>query len=329
MARSAQLDYLPIMIRPAPRPAETPPPLRMPAWALPVEGASDMIDAAFFAGAAAHALDPVIRSEPVWGGVWRQRLALRAAAANVRLIGRSEDEAALRDSWCLRQIDADPGPAGNILRAWRHLVTRRSTVDGNELAVVAEWLGLRRGEALASLPGTIEAVVRSARPAPLAAAAIAGHVMATRPDAEILAWWLADLALAEKLCWARPVPLLAMQAPGSVFRAGSRRGKRIRPGEEGFEQALCLAFSSGAVEALRLAADIARYAERLFAIAPKLRAKGAGEVIRKLLNEDAVPGTLTTKTLSRFGARRLFQRLQDADAVRELSGRPAFRLYGL
>ena len=93
--------------------------------------------------------------------------------------------------------------------------------------------------------------------------------------------------------------------------------------------AIVMAFTGGAVEALRLAADIARYAERLFAIAPKLRAKGAGEVIRKLLDEDAVPGTLTTKTLSRFGARRLFQRLQDVDAVRELSGRSAFRLYGL
>ncbi|RWE33475.1 MAG: DUF1403 family protein, partial [Mesorhizobium sp.] len=46
-----------------------------------------------------------------------------------------------------------------------------------------------------------------------------------------------------------------------------------------------------------------------------------GDVIFLLLNEDAVAGSLTTKNLSRFGARRLFERLQQLEAVRELSGR--------
>ncbi|ESY86395.1 hypothetical protein X739_11790 [Mesorhizobium sp. LNHC220B00] len=64
-------------------------------------------------------------------------------------------------------------------------------------------------------------------------------------------------------------------------------------------------------------------------MAPKLRAKGAGDVIFLLLNEDAVSGWLTTKNLSRFAARRLFERLQQLDAVRELSGRPTCRLFGL
>ncbi|RVB81588.1 DUF1403 family protein [Mesorhizobium sp. M7A.F.Ca.AU.002.03.1.1] len=61
----------------------------------------------------------------------------------------------------------------------------------------------------------------------------------------------------------------------------------------------------------------------------KLRAKGASDVIFLLLNEDAVPGTLTTKNLTRFASRRLFERLQQLDAVRELSGRTTFRLFGL
>ncbi len=82
-------------------------------------------------------------------------------------------------------------------------------------------------------------------------------------------------------------------------------------------------------QACRLAAELSRRAEKLLAVAPKLRAKGAGDVIFLLLNEDAVSGSLTTRNLSRFAARRLFDRLQRLDAVRELSGRPSFRLFGL
>ncbi|TIS33504.1 MAG: DUF1403 family protein, partial [Mesorhizobium sp.] len=82
-------------------------------------------------------------------------------------------------------------------------------------------------------------------------------------------------------------------------------------------------------EACRLAAELSRRSEKLLAVAPKLRSKGAGDVVFLLLNEDAVAGSLTTKNLSRFAARRLFERLQQLEAVRELSGRASFRLFGL
>lgn len=52
-------------------------------------------------------------------------------------------------------------------------------------------------------------------------------------------------------------------------------------------------------------------------------------MIGLLLNDDAVAGTLTTKSLSRWASRRLFDRLVQLDAVRELSGRDTFKLYGL
>ena len=84
-----------------------------------------------------------------------------------------------------------------------------------------------------------------------------------------------------------------------------------------------------AIDACRLAGDIAPRAAQLAAATPKLRAKGAGEVIKLLLNEDAVPGTLQTASLTRWGARRLFERLTALGTVRELSGRASFRLYGL
>src|SRR5438445_73688 len=79
----------------------------------------------------------------------------------------------------------------------------------------------------------------SGTPAPFAAAAIAAEVHALRPDAELLAWWLADLVLAQRLRWPFPVPLLIGQAHGSAFRSAGGRS-RIRPGGEGFERAVCL-----------------------------------------------------------------------------------------
>ncbi|RUU76630.1 DUF1403 family protein, partial [Mesorhizobium sp. M7A.T.Ca.TU.009.01.3.1] len=49
-------------------------------------------------GVALSALDTLARAQASWAGAWRQRLALRCAAASMRLAGRSEDEAALRDA---------------------------------------------------------------------------------------------------------------------------------------------------------------------------------------------------------------------------------------
>jgi hypothetical protein len=74
---------------------------------------------------------------------------------------------------------------------------------------------------------------------------------------------------------------------------------------------------------------MATRAERLRAAVPKLRSKVAGEVIERLVGDDAVSGSLTTKNLSRWASRRLFDRLVELGAVRELSGRPTFRIYGI
>lgn len=58
----------------------------------------------------------------------------------------------------------------------------------------------------------------------------------------------------------------------------------------------------------------AAQAERLRADVPKLRSKAAGDVIDRLLGDDAVSGTLTTKALSRWASRRLFDRLVELGA---------------
>ncbi len=119
------------------------------------------------------------------------------------------------------------------------------------------------------------------------------------------------------------------QIQTEAFRGAQRAQGRIAPGGEGFERAVCVALAKGAAEACRLAAEIARRAARLAAAAPKLRAKGAGEAIQMLLDDDAVSGSLTTPQLTRWGSRRLFELVATLEAARELTGRSTFRLYGL
>ncbi|WP_352934443.1 DUF1403 family protein [Mesorhizobium sp. M1169] len=87
-------------------------------WAIPHGPVATDAAAAVMAGAALNALDVLVRSDPPRVGAWRQRLALRNAVAAVRLAGRIEDEAALRDVWNLPPPGADLsaiGPAGGWL----------------------------------------------------------------------------------------------------------------------------------------------------------------------------------------------------------------------
>lgn len=280
------------------------------------------------AGSALNALDNLVQAEPEWSGAWRHRLSLRAASACMRLIGRAEDEAALRDAWLLRQPGDDPGPAGNVFAAWRRLASRSLPPSTKDLQSVAALLGIGWPDGFGDLIDVTGEEVRSGAPAPIVAARTAAAVMREGPKAEILAWWLADCALSWRMGWRHAVPILGTQIHASLLRSGPN-GRRARPGSDGFEQAVFIATSLGAGEACRMAADMATQAERLRAATPKLRSKAAGDVVDRLLGDDAVPGTLTTTNLSRWASRRLFDRLVELGAVRELSGRPTFRIYGI
>jgi hypothetical protein len=275
-----------------------------------------------------NALDNLVQEAPGWGAAWRHRLALKAASACMKLVGRSEDEAALRDAWLLRQPGDAPGPAGNVLAAWRRLAGRSLPPGVEDLQAVAALLGVGWSDGFADLIDVAREEVRGGAPAPVVSARIAAAVMRADPKAELLAWWLADCALSWRMGWRHAVPILGAHMHAPLLRAGPD-GRRARPGSEAFEQAAFVSAALGAAEACRLAADMAAQAERLRAVMPKLRSKAAGDVVERLVGDDAVSGSLTTKALSRWASRRLFDRLVELGAVRELSGRPTFRIYGL
>ncbi len=87
-------------------------PATLPGWAVLRGREPDDLAAAFAAGIALKSLDDLVRSTPVWAGCWRSRQALKCAAVAVWLMGRNEDEAALRDAVLLTAAGDDPGPAG-------------------------------------------------------------------------------------------------------------------------------------------------------------------------------------------------------------------------
>ncbi|WP_132077755.1 DUF1403 family protein [Sinorhizobium americanum] len=301
----------------------------LPAWATLRQHDLDEAeaDAAFAAGVALKSLDDLVRAEPAWAGCWRQRLALKCAQSAVQLIGRSEGEAGLRDAVLLTAPGDDPGPAGALVLAYQRLAAKKRTIGSKVLQELAALIGLR-SEGLSELTDLFDAALQPSRTIPFAVADLVAKICAARPDAEILAWWLADRLLAEKLGWECGLPLMMGERYGAAFKTIGGRG-RVRPGEPGFGRAVCLALAAGTVEALRQANDIGRRAETLLAAAPKLRTKGAGVVIQKLLDEDAVAASAPGSHLSRWAATRLFERLQNFGAVRELSGRTSFRIFGL
>ncbi|MWD29920.1 DUF1403 family protein [Aquicoccus sp. SCR17] len=281
--------------------------LRMPAWVIS-QRAETPEDVAFLSGAALSHLHLVLRRAEVPQTLLRARMALRAAEVCVTHQGRPKRASELRDAVAFLQPGDSPGPAGEIYLSWQRAVERPVSVKALHRALpeieadqIAVWLNAGQGALVARAPAVLQAV------------------LADRPRDPASALLLTEAALAQALGWLHVLPLFALNL---------RRVDLRKTGED-LRLACHQAIVSAAAEMTREASDLTRRAARLKAVAPKLRAKGAGEAVALFLIRDAVAPAALTSLRSDRAARRFCDRLVELGAVRELTGRDAFRLYGI
>ena len=265
-------------------------------------------DVAFLSGAALSHLHLLLSPDDVPETLLRERLALRAAEACVTHQGRPERTSELRDAVAFLQPGDSPGPAGEIYLCWQRAVERPVSITALRRALsevdaeqMATWLDAGQGA-----------------PVPRAASVLQA-VLADRPRALGTALILADAALAQALGWTHVLPILAL---------GLKRFDLRKTSAE-LRLACHRAIAAAAVEVTRESTDLVRRAARLKEVAPKLRARGSDEAVALFLSRDAVAPTALTSLRSDRAARRFCDRLVELGAVRELTGRDTFRLYGV
>ena len=291
-------------------------------------------DVVLVAGAAIGALDAVVRRQERWAGAWRQRLALSAAAVTARQAGRVEDEAALRDAVLLTKAGDDVGPAGRMILAWGRLATRptEDLLTGRNLGAVLEEFGHVPGD---DVVGDLASELHRLSAGGMVGMLTGAFIAAERYGfGRVVGTWLADALVAQRLGWTHAVPLLGAEV---IAGLGAPRPRRSGTGiaaasieDEGVRaKSLLAAQARAALRAVDLSAELGRRSERLLAVAPKLRARASDLVVERLLSDDAIVASEKIAGMSDRGLRRLFDRLMELGAVRELSGRPTFRIYGL
>ena len=216
-----------------------------------------------------------------------------------------------------------------VARARRATACARRWPDPGRSGRARPSRGQRRCPRGKSAPSSARAGDPVSAAAKTAAAAFSAFPDAPAAEAEILALWVFDIVIAIRLRWPRPLPLIATRILDPSLRSDGRG--RARPGEPAWEKHAATAVALAAASALDLAANLSRRSETLIAVAPKLRAKPAQRIVELLLAEDCVSPAEAARhaPMTDRAARRLFDRLVRLGAARELSGRPAFRLYGL
>ena len=299
---------------------------RMPSWV--TSGRTETPETvAFRSGAALTVLDQLV-SDPRHGvpvKLLANRLALSAATATSKLEGRLAREADIRDAFHLTPPGEARGPDGDLLAFWREGVRFRAGRTGE----IADFVGAEfAGEVGAWLDLGLD---RARTHGPLSGCVAALRAVLEVDDrAERTACLLSDVVLAWALNWKHVLSVTAQRLTKAVLRDLTVEG-------QGADLAVEVRILEAIEESIRVARDLARRAEALRAVAPKLRAKGSDAAVELFLTEDAVaPASMlsqrirgTSISMTDRAARRFCDRLVELGVARELTGRPTFRLYGI
>ena len=299
---------------------------KLPGWV--TSGHAETLETvAFRSGAALMVLDQLVSDQqhgvPV--RLLANRLALKAATATSKLEGRLTREADIRDAFFLAHPGEARGPDGDLLSFWRDAV--RLGVIGTE--EVAEMIGT---EYAGEVGVWLDAGQESARAHGSLAGCVAVLQAVLKVDdrAERVACLLSDLVLARALNWKTVLPVTAQRLTKPALRD-------VVTERQGAEQAVQTRILETIEKTIRLACDLARRADALRSVAPKLRAKASEAAVDLFLTEDAVASASmlsprirgTTIAMSDRAARRFCERLVELGVARELTGRSTFRLYGI
>ncbi|WP_298501029.1 DUF1403 family protein [uncultured Maritimibacter sp.] len=299
---------------------------QLPAWV--TSGRAETVETvAFRSGAALMVLDQ-LASDPRHGvpvKLLANRLALRAATATSKLEGRLAREADIRDAYHLTPPGEARGPDGDLLAFWRESARVRPGGTGEFADLVGAEYGGEVGVWLDA--GLEQARIRG----PLAGCvAVLRAVLDVDDRAERVACLLSDIVLARALNWKNVLPVSAQNLTKAMLRDLAANG-------QGAELAVHARILQCIEETIRVARDLARRAEALRSVAPKLRAKGSNAAVELFLTEDAVaPASMlsprirgTNIPMTDRAARRFCDRLVELGVARELTGRPTFRIYGI
>lgn len=299
---------------------------KLPYWV--TSGRAETLETvAFRSGAALTVLDQLV-SDPRYGvplKLLANRLALTAATATSKLEGRLAREADIRDAFHLTLAGEARGPDGDLLAFWRDA----SRFRANRIGEIAKLVGANFAD---EVGGWIDAGLERARiHGPLAGCMAVLHAVLEADDrAERIACLLSDVVLARVLNWKQVLPITARRLIKAALRD-------LVAERQGAELAVEVRILESIEETIKLARDLARRAESLRTIAPKLRAKGSDAAVDLFLTEDAVaPASMlsprirgTSIAMTSRAARRFCDRLVELGVARELTGRPTFRLYGI
>lgn len=306
---------------------------KLPAWVTGRSGETPE-NVAFMSGARFAMLDVILTQsgESIPKDLLRNSLALRAAVATSKLEGRMARETDMRDAFFLTAPDQDGichwGPDGDMLAFWRKAVRvnlHSQTWIEDVAALVEQNISDSVDELL---PRAIENTQKSG---PLSAAsAILIAAIEINDRAEKAACLLSDVVLAKFFGWERVLPLTALHLTKANLRD-------LLNDEKQSDKAIEVAISQSAETAFHLSKRLVTHANALRAVAPKLRAKGSDEAVALFLKENAIApsGMLspiikgTSTPMTGRAARRLCDRLVELGVVKELTGRPTFRMYGV